>query len=321
MKHTSSFYQKVFAGALALCVGFVALSGSVSADNLKQPVYSYGQSLTKEQKEETAHLLKVSDKALEMQVNIKEMNALLHDHYQYYQVYSSVYLEPAKDKSGVNVDIVTPDTITAITPTEYANAAITAGATNMNIRVASVKAVDGSGALAGVYKAFSGTTGNLPEENIKVAQEELVITSKINEQNKGKDGFSDELFNAALAEIKAQIAKTKQDNGGSISVGNITTIVNSVVNNYNLDGVLTKDNLQSLQGLMEKFSKIELSEEQKANLQKLGERLLKEGDTLMKKVQNGWANLSPSTKSELGGFFGNLFQGIVDFFQGLFNNK
>ena len=68
---------------------------------------------------------------------------------------------------------------------------------------------------------------------------------------------------------------------------------------------------------MEQFSKIELTDEQRANLQELGQKLLKEGGNLMEKVQADWAQLSPDTKSELGGFFGNLFQGIIDFFANL----
>lgn len=317
MKQKKTLCQRFFATVLTLLFALTSLAQPAKADNLKQSVYSYGQSLTAEQKQETARLLRVSDKALEMQVNIDEMNSLLHDHYDYYQVYSSVYLEPTDKNTGVKVEIVTPKTITSITATQYANAAITAGATNMNIRVASVKAVDGSGALAGVYKAFSGTTGTLPEENVKTAQEELEITSKINEENKGKDGYSDELLNAAIAEIKAQIAKEKEKNGGNISVGDITTIINTVVNNYHLDGVLSAENISSLQGLMENFSKIRLTDEQIANLRNLGENLLKQGGNLMEKVQTDWAHLSPETKTELGGFFGNLFQGIIDFFSNL----
>lgn len=317
MKKKNMLYRRLAAGAMTLLVVLASFAFPAKAENLKQSVYAYGQSLTAEQKKETARLLGVSDKALEMQVNIDEMNTLLHDQYDYYQVYSSVYLEPSDKNSGVKVEIVTPKTITDITATQYANAAITAGATNMTIRVASVKAVDGSGALAGVYKAFSGTTGTLPEENVKTAQEELEVTSKITSEKQGKDGYSDELLNAALAEMKAQIAKQKQENGGTISVGDITTIINTVVNNYHLNEVLNDADISSLQSLMEQFSKIELTDEQRANLRELGEKLLKEGGNLMEKVQADWAHLSPDTKAELGGFFGNLFQGIIDFFSNL----
>lgn len=305
------------ASALAALLLLTPLS-PVQADKLNQSVYAFGESLTPEQKEKTAQLLQVEDKALEMQVNIQELNALLHDDYPYHQVYSSVYLDPT-DQDGVSVEIVTPETITHITSTQYANAAITAGATNMQIRVASVKAVDGSGALAGVYKAFRGTTGELKEENVKVAQKELEVTAKISEDNKAKEGFSDELLNAAVAEIKAQIAKEKEEKGGSLSPDQISVIIQNVVNNYHLQDVLEASDLDQLKELMEKFSSLQLTDEQMANLKELGTKLLDSGQKVMEKVQSSWNSLSPETKSEIGGFFSSLFQTIADFIGNLFH--
>ncbi len=307
--------------ALSLAASLLLPLGSAAfAQNISEPVYAYGESLTAQEKLHTAQLLKVDDQSLEIQVNIKEMNGLLHDSYNYYQVYSSVYLDPEESGKGVSVEIVTPETITHITPTQYANAAITAGATDMKIRVASVKAVDGSGALAGVYKAFSGTTGALPEENIKAAQKELEVTAKINEDNQGKEGYSDDLLNAAVAEMKAQISSAKNENNGTLNGDQITNIINSVINNYNLNGILSSADTESLKGLMEQFSNLKLSDEQVDNLKALGQKLLSSGGDLMKKVNAQWNQLSPETKSEVSGFFSNLFRAIGDFFASLFNN-
>lgn len=321
MKETPRFVMARRATAFALAALMLVLPmGRVArAENLKQPVFAYGQSLTAQQKQETAQLLNVSDSALEMQVNIDELNGLLHDDYDYYQVYSSVYLEPLDEGDGVSVQIVTPDTITQITPSQYENAAITAGATDMSIRVASVKAVDGSGALAGVYKAFSGTTGELPEENVKVAQEELSTTSKISEENKDKEGYSDDLLNAAVAEIKAQIITIKEQNNGEINNGEIVNIVNNVINNYNLNDVLTDEQKDALSHLMEQFSQIELTDEQVANLKALGSKLLESGEKLLENVKTQWDAISPETKQEIGGFFQRLFGAIGDFFSSLFH--
>ncbi|MDD7593179.1 MAG: DUF1002 domain-containing protein [Peptoniphilaceae bacterium] len=321
MKETPRFVmaQRLTAFTLALLLLLMPFGRVARADNLKQPVFAYGQSLTDEQKQETAQWLGVSDSALEMQVNIDEMNGLLHDDYDYYQVYSSVYLEPREKGTGVSVKIVTPKTITEITPSQYENAAITAGATDMTIRVASVKAVDGSGALAGVYKAFSGTTGELPKENVQVAQEELSTTSKISEENKDKEGFSDDLLNAAIAEIKAQIITVKEENDGQINSGQIINIVNNVVNNYNLGDVLTQDQMDALSDLMGKFSQIRLTDEQVENLKALGSRLMESGGKLLENVKSQWDAISPETKQEIGGFFQRIFSAIGDFFNSLFH--
>ena len=50
--------------------------------------------------------------------------------------------------------IITEDNITKITSNQYANAAITAGVSDVEIDVASVSKVTGESALTGVYKAF-----------------------------------------------------------------------------------------------------------------------------------------------------------------------
>lgn len=314
---------KVLSLALALLLVLLPMGQAAHAEKLNQPVYAYGESLTKKQIKETADLLGVpsnpDSNLISMQVNIDEMNDLLHDNYRYYQVYSSVYLEPDDSVDGVSVKIATPKTITTITANQYANAAITAGAVNMKITVASVKAVDGSGALAGVYKAFKGTSGELSEENVKAAQKELEVTSQISKENEKKSDFSDDQLNAAIAEIKGQISKIKNENNGTINGDQIGQIINNVVNNYNLNGVLTKDNINQLQGLMDQFSKIELTQDQKDALSRFGNKLIDEGGKLLENVKSSWDDLSPKTKDDAVGFFQSIIDGIINFFKGLFS--
>ncbi len=302
-------------GALLLALAMLVIpSGSTvkAANSFDKPVYAYGESLTKNQIQETAKLLSVGDDSLTMRVNISEMNSLLHDAYPYHQVYSSVYIKPSNEGKGVKVNIATPKTITSITEHQYANAAITAGAGNVDITVASVKAVDGSGALAGVYKAFQGTSGALPEANVKAAQEELNVTSRITKENRGKDGYSDDLLNAAVAEIKAKIGEVKAENNGTINNVQIGEIVNNVINNYNLNGILSKENLSSLENFMNDFSKLELTQEQKDSLKDFGNTLLKEGGKLMDSVKSAWDEISPETKSKGWNIFQSIFNSIYN---------
>lgn len=300
----------IFLLALVLLFPSQALAKSLT----KEGYYAYGESLTEEQKKTTARLLNVEDGAKEMEVKIKELNGLLHDTYDYYQVYSSVYLK-ANEGGGIEVDILTPDTITAITDKQYANAAMTAGATDALIRVASVKAVDGSGALAGVYKAYKEMGYELPEENIIVAQKELTTTSSISQENKGKEGYSDELLNAALADIKATIQEQKSQ-GITVNIGEI---VNNVINNYNLQDVLTEDNMKSINGLMEQFKNIQITEEQKTALVEFAGKLKDEGGKLFDNVKSSWDEVDPETKENMKGFFANLWDMIVQFFNNLFS--
>lgn len=289
------------------------------ADELKNPVFAYGESLTATEKERTGELLGVAMEDKELIVKINELNDLLHNSYDYYQVYSSVYLKPGDTGEGVRVEIVTPETITKITPAQYQNAAITAGAVNLTIRIASVKAVDGSGALAGVYKAFSDAGFELPEENVIVAQEELQETSDISEDNEGKEGYSDELLNAAIAEIKAQIQKEKEENGGDISQVNITNIVNNVLNNYNLGDILSEENKEKLIELMKKFGELEFTAEQKEAIKDFGKNLIENGGNLLDDVKSTWDNLDEDVKTGIAGFFRSIFEALGNFFKGLFN--
>src|SRR5699024_489179 len=160
-----------------------------------------------------------------------------------------------------------PDTITDITEAQYENAAITAGAVDVDIKVASAVKVDGSGALAGVYKAFEDAGYSLDDDARQVAQDELAVTSSITQENEDTEGYSDSDMNAAIADIKAQIADLKEQNGGSISVDEITVIVNNVVNNYNLNSVISEDNIQAIIDQMKNFSNLERSEEHTSELQ------------------------------------------------------
>lgn len=304
---------------LLLLVSLPLSALQVEAKELTNPAFSYGESLTAEEKERTEALLGVSSVADQHLVAISELNGLLRNNVNYDQVYSSVYIMPGADGQGVKVDIVTPATITRITEAQYQNAAITAGAVNVTLRIASVKAVDGSGALAGVYKAFQEAGFTLSEDNVAVAQEELQETSDIHEEHDGKEGYSDDLLNAAIADMKAQIQQYKEDHGGVITDTVIINIVNNVINNYNLQDILSEENIERLVNLMKKFSELEFTDAQKEAIKEFGQNLIKEGGNLLDNVKSTWEDLDENVKTGITGFFRSLFEAIGKFFKGLFN--
>lgn len=286
----------------------------------KRPIFAYGGSLTEEEKEKTEKLLGVEVEDLKVKVNVDELNTLLHDDYPYTQCYSSVRITPAEEDEGIHVEITSPKTITKIKESDYANAAITAGITDIKITVGSVKAVDGSGALAGVYKALQCTSGELSKENIQVAQKELKTTSAINQKHEGADGYSDEVLNAAIAEIKAQMAREKEK-GNPLYEDEISQIVDEAVNNYKLKKILDKKDVDDVNKVMRDFSRLELSDQQKKALKKFGKNLIKNGGKLMKDVHSAWDDLEPETKKEVGGFFKTLIQKLADFFINMFQDE
>ena len=89
-----------------------------------------------------------------------------------------------------------------MTSEQYQNAAITGGIKNAEIHIASVEPVTGEGALAGIYKAYEEKGNNLNTEDIQNSNQEMNDLGTISEENKGKDGYSDEALNASIADIK-----------------------------------------------------------------------------------------------------------------------
>lgn len=292
----------------------------VSADKIEiEPMFTYGESLDNTQFEETKDVLGVEDGAEEIEVQIDELNGLLQDDYPYNQVYSSTYITPAQNDGDISVEIMTPETITAITPLQYENAALTAGAVDVDIKVGSSVPVDGSGALAGVYKAFESQGGELDEQAVGVAQDELAVTSSIAQENEGQEGFSDESLNGAIAEIKDEIQQSKEANGGTINADEITIIVNNIVNNYNLNGVLSEENVQSITNQMQNFSDLELSEEQKSAISDFGQNIKDAAGNVVEGAESAWNNVSEEDKQEVTEQATGLWDSIVQFFTNLFN--
>src|SRR5699024_3095147 len=133
------FTKRILLTSGVLALGLAVAAPNKLADKVAiDPMFTYGETLDDSQYTETKELL-----------GVNELNDLLQDTYPYNQVYSSAYITPADNDGGVTVEIETPDTITDITEAQYENAAITAGAVDVDIKVASAVKVDGSGALAG----------------------------------------------------------------------------------------------------------------------------------------------------------------------------
>lgn len=316
--------MKIFKKLVILFIAFTAFNvPRAMADKIEiNPVFTYGESLNQSQFNETKQILGVKDGGQELMVKINELNGLLHDNYPYKQVYSSAYITPAQNEGEVTVEILTPQTITTITPLQYKNAAITSGAIDVNIKVASAVKVDGSGALAGVYKAFQDQGHDLNQDAVAAAQKELSVTSGINKEHQGQEGYDPELLNGAITEIKTSIQQYKEENNVTqISQDQITQIVNNVVNNYNLQNVLTQNNIQNLNQFSSDFSKVDLSAEQKQQLQNLGNEILKEGGALFDNVKNDLQSLDLNLKvdDETKNFLQNAWDGLLNILSQLVN--
>lgn len=288
--------KKILLTALLLAIPF----NIAQAKEIDKPIYVYGESMQMLEKSRTRNILKVSDDAEEMPVFTRELNDLLHDNIEYNQVYSSSYIEP-REEDGVSVEIVTPENITEKTESQYTNAAITAGANKVNIKIASIGPVDGSGALAGLYKALE-----LDSTNVKVAQDELNLVSSIK-------GNSDDQLMAAITNMKKDTIDLKK---GKSPYKTTSEIVDENVKVYKLK--ISQENKDSLKKLLDEFMKIDLTKEQEKSLTELINKLLDKGGNYVEDARNHLGgNLSPKEKEEMKG----IWQNIINFFKSLFDKE
>lgn len=152
-------------------------------------------------------------------------------------VVSSTAIFP--NETGLKIELITPTNIEEITATTYENAALTAGAKDMTIKIAAIRPVTGEGALAGVYALLDSMGYQLDEEDIKVAEDEIQIILWL----KQEFNYSDELANRFVRELKRRLSEFLQTNE-TINDEEIRTIVISLCNEYNL--VLDEEQLTML---------------------------------------------------------------------------
>src|SRR5699024_10149565 len=241
------------------------------------------------------------------------------------KAYSSAYMVRTKEGSGVNVSIETPDTITSRTEANYRNAAITSGVYDADIRIASVRVMDGSGALAGIYKIYdevdlaeSEQEENERTQNREVAQEESAVVSEISEENKEKEDFSDDNLAVALADIKLELqnirdelSKMNEEEGKA----RVKEVVVEQVNNQGMGDVINGDQINSLTNIMYNFSQAPA-----INDQEISKQLTSLKDDLMENGKDFLNNTKEKlTSEESQSFFANLWDSIRTFFQNLFS--
>ena len=133
-------------------------------------------------------------------------------------VYSSAFIQQMPEGHGVQVQIVTPQNILNVSQLTYQNAAITAGAKNAQIRVATVEPVTGEGALAGVYALLAQSGVEVKTEDVAVAQKEITLVNELEKQT----GLNNTQVNQAVAEVKTEITN---------NIVNQTEVNETVINN------------------------------------------------------------------------------------------
>lgn len=210
--------KKIFitVSATALMLGPVAslfyhpaLAEAVEQNQVQsQGMAAVGASLSEDQIQETLNLLGASHVSPD---KVKKIDGTIIHHYLQDDsdansiVYSSAFIEAKPEGHGVQVQILTPQNILNVSQLTYQNAAITAGAKNALIKVASVSPVTGEGALAGVYALMADAGIEVKAKDAKVAQNEISLINQLGE----KSGLNNTQMNQLIAELKIALINNK----------------------------------------------------------------------------------------------------------------
>lgn len=305
--------------ACALFLGLGLAAGRVSAAEDTTPVITLGTSLTASQKQGTLDVLKgaLSDSSSynTLTVTGSDLVTYLNPSGSSFTsasgVWSSAAIEKTSSGSGINVRILNyngQNNITTITANQYRNAAVTAGITDANIYVTSAIPIDGSGALAGIYKAYAKSGEKLNQKQITAAQDELNTLSGITKENKGKDGYSDAQLNNAVAGAKKEMAQK----GSNITKNQIITIVNNQIENNNLNNVITNEQKQQIVNIL-----VEIRDSGALNSSSFKQQASQAMSAIQKSAKGIFAKLNTSENRNA---LQKLWDAIVNFFTSLFSS-
>lgn len=291
----------------ATATNVFAIDTSVIDEKWGKPTVVYGGGLSEDQIQSTRELFDIEDTN-----NVYETSVDANDLYNYLGIaggdtsslISSVMVQKRDSGTGVKVKIITQSNITKITSNQYANAAITAGVSDVEIDVASVSKVTGESALTGVYKALEANGETLDPDRTQVAQDELETTNEIAQNNADDSNFDSARLDQALVEIKQELAQIKQNQGSAATTEQVEQVVQDALKKFNLSNIISQDDIDKLIAFAKKYQNTSAIDSQE--------------------VLNQLNKLSGSLKNQLSGLFNKAqsegwFDKIINFIKSLFN--
>lgn len=227
-------------------------------------------------------------------------NAMEH---QYLDNYLPASVIGTKALSCVRVDKtdsrgirVTTHNISYCTEGMYQNALTTAGIENADVTVAAPFSISGTAGLVGAMQAYQGVTGkNISQDNADAAVQELVTTGELGQTLGNEDAEN------VVALIKQKVAESK-----GASDEEIMQMIDEGA--AELGVTLTDQEKQQLLALMKKISKLNLDTD----------KLMEQAGNIYDRLQDLGVDVSDLDKDSLLSGLGKIFQGIINFFKGLF---
>lgn len=320
-----AFLNKLFKASTAVLLSLsmiMLFCDKAEADSLNGlPTVTVGKSLSSGQRKETIAILtqEISGQnytTLTVTGNdlVKYLNPSGDNFTTTSGVWSSALIVKTDSEPGIRVKILPYNgqtTITTITADQYKNAALTAGIENADIYITSPVAIDGSGALAGIYAAYADKGKKLNQDQINAAQDEINTLSSINQNNRNKSNFSDAKLNRAIVGAKKNMAQK----GGTLSDDQIRDIINNQIKINHLGNTINNNQINEIVKLLEEVQGSGSLKNKSfvGNAQALSHDFQNIKNKILKSQNN-------SNVSHNNNFLNDLWDQIVGFFNKLFNN-
>jgi len=254
-----------------------------------------GNDLTQGQREEVFDMLGVKEDEVQLfTITIDEEKALLGDLVPSDKIgtrsLSCASVRPLAEGDGIKVST---QNITWVSETMYASALATAGVKDAEVKVACPVKVSGTAALAGIFKAYEATSGELSDIAKETATEELVTTGELG------DIIGQEQAAELIAMIKQKILELGYDNPDTVR-----PVVIQVAGDLNI--TLTDDQIETVTNLIVSIANLDIDPAQLASqVQKINDSLKDLAQTSEK--ASGFVESIKNFFANLGNWFKSLF--------------
>ncbi|MCA1053903.1 DUF1002 domain-containing protein [Rossellomorea aquimaris] len=298
-----------FALVFLLMIGLAQPASASDNNNEKSinekfgvPIVVYGDTLTEQQKKTVQEQLGISEKddVEEFTVTGEDLVKYIEGENRNARMFSSAKITRQEKGEGLDVEIVSPENITEVTESMYANALLTAGVENAHVEVASPVKVSGHSALTGIYKAYDVSGEKLDTVRMEVANEELNVATELAKEA----GIDKEKVSELLTEIKKEIAAqdpaTKEE---------VEKIVEEKLQSMNIE--LSPEDRQLLIDLFDKIRSLDIDFD---NVQQQLQDLTKDIQDTIKNVVN-----DEDFGQKVSDFFTALLDAIAELFKSIKN--
>lgn len=322
--------------AIMMLLGVFASIFAKGEQDWDKDVFAYGSGLNESQIKKTSEILGIKnlDKVNKIKVDSEDLYNYLKLGGKDSDMISSIYVVKGEKDSGLQITITDQKKITQVTSEEYTNAAITAGVKDARIYVGSYTPVTGTSALTGVYKAFELNGEKLDEKRVEVANEELETVNAIVTEHKDKKELVSNKLNNVVADVKESLIEHKKDTNEKASIERIRDIVKDAATKYELNGIITQNNIENLVVYFQNFQNspaidsTELQKQLKSFGEDLGKKfneLIKDKDGKLKEgVKQGLDKAKEYVNSDeakslftrIGDFLREIFNRIIEVFKG-----